>query len=117
MKTLVLSILVTFMFTTAIQAQTTKRVEKSTKTLLMTKYYDNGQIYEQGTLNTDGQLHGLWKRYDEAGNVLVQGTYQDGMKEGKWLFWSVSTLKEVDFAKNKLVKYSQWNKTDYLASH
>jgi hypothetical protein len=33
------------------------------------------------------------------------------------MFWQGETLKEVDFTNNKLVKYIEWNKQEYLATH
>ena len=116
MKTLVLSVLAFFTLAFVNAQNITKNVETQ-KDHIITKYYDNGVIYEQGTVNIDNKLHGTWTRYDLDGNILVQGTFNNGMKEGKWLFWDNQTLKEVDFSKNKLVKYTQWTKADYLAGH
>jgi antitoxin component YwqK of YwqJK toxin-antitoxin module len=60
-----------------------------------------------------------WKEigflYDESGEMLVQGTYNDGMKVGTWLFWDHDNLKEAEFQDNKLVQFNLWTKAEYLA--
>ena len=81
-----------------------------------TTYYENGQICEHGFFNTEGQLAGNWIKYDAEGNVLIQGDFANGKKQGKWLFWDKNALKEVDFNNNQVVKFTQWSKTEYLAT-
>lgn len=117
MKNVFLS-LVMIVFVGQLTAQENNVTYKSSKKQTeITTYYDNGQVKEHGFFNKEGALDGNWVQYDEAGNVMVQGEYADGMKVGKWLFWKGDTLKEVDFQANKIVKYNQWSKTEYLAVH
>lgn len=81
-----------------------------------TTYYENGQICEHGFFNKNGQLTGNWIKYDKDGTVIVQGVFENGKKQGKWIFWEKNTLREVDFNNNQVVKYTQWSKTEYLAT-
>jgi antitoxin component YwqK of YwqJK toxin-antitoxin module len=91
-----------------------KKVSKNTE---MISYYENGLVKEQGYFDAAGKLTGNWVKYDAAGKVLVQGVYSNGKKVGKWLFWEGNTLREVDFADNKLAKMNLWTREEYLASH
>lgn len=63
-------------------------------------FHDNGMISQKGTFNLDRKLHGEWISYDETGNKVAQGTYVNGLRSGKWLFWQGETAKEVVYENN-----------------
>ena len=44
-----------------------------------TFYHDNGQVQQEGFYK-DGKVHGQWVSYDENGNKVAMGQYQNGMK-------------------------------------
>lgn len=67
-----------------------------------TYYHDNGVISQRGTFNLDRKLHGQWISYDEEGQKVALGTYINGIKTGKWLFWEGDKLTEVEY-KNNLI--------------
>jgi antitoxin component YwqK of YwqJK toxin-antitoxin module len=115
MKNIILSLAFLFLYTTAMGQVASKEIKNSSKTTEITTFYDNGQVKEHGYFNALGKLEGHWILYDTSGNILVQGEYNNGMKEGKWLFWDSNALKEVDFKANKLLKYHLWTKAEYLA--
>ena len=73
-----------------------------------TYYFDNGQVKEEG-FYLEGKLHGKWTSYTETGSKQTMGEYEKGAKVGKWLFWSTNSLKEVDFATNKIEEVKSWS--------
>ena len=74
-----------------------------------TYYHKNGQVSQKGTFNKDGVLVGFWTSYNNEGNKLSQGYYENGIKSGKWFFWSEDTLKEVDFQDSKITNVIEWD--------
>ncbi|CAI8185355.1 MAG: Uncharacterised protein [Formosa sp. Hel1_33_131] len=80
-----------------------------------TYFYDNGTVQQEGAFNVNGKLDGLWTSYDFTGNKLSQGTYQDGIKTGKWFFWTENTLKEVDFVDSIISSVNEWDHKSELA--
>ncbi len=119
MKKLVLLLGLLFIYIGNVQAQTNpqKEIKKSDNVIEMVSYYDNGQIKVIGTFDKQGKLNGHWTKYNEAGDVVVQGTFTDGMKTGKWLFWDKSYLNEVTFIDNKVTNYVKWSKEDYIVNN
>lgn len=93
-----------------------QEVINKNSTIEKTTYYENGQICEHGFFNSEGQLTGNWIKYDTNGNVISQGVFKNGKKQGKWIFWDKNTLKEVDFDNNKVVNFTQWSKSDYIVT-
>ena len=65
-----------------------------------TYFYANGEVSQKGTFNLDRQLHGEWISYDEEGRKISQGSYENGMRSGKWYFWQGETVKEVVYDNN-----------------
>ena len=53
-------------------------------TSYMTKYYSNGQVSEEGPLGKSGYQEGLWKVFDEAGILRMEGNYSNGKRSGEW---------------------------------
>ncbi len=82
-----------------------KKVQKfndETNLIEVTDYHDNGIISQEGTFNLNGELHGEWISYDALGNKISQGSYENGDKSGKWVFWSNDTMKEVEYNNNQI---------------
>lgn len=80
-----------------------------------TYYHENGAVAQQGFFDADGKLHGVWKSYDAEGNKVAVGTYENGKKTGKWLFWSEAKLTEVDYKDFKIQKVNEWQNKTQLA--
>lgn len=80
-----------------------------------TYYHENGLVSQKGTFNKDGVLVGFWTSYDNQGNKLSQGYYENGIKSGKWFFWSEDTLKEVDFQDSKITNVIEWDEKSEVA--
>jgi len=83
------------------------KVEKKGDLTMATYYYDNGNIEQQGTFNSEGKLHGEWVSYDINGNKLSVGHYENGLKVGKWLFWQDGVKKEVEYKNSKITDVNE----------
>ena len=102
------------LFTGTIFAQESKPVlELFGKKIRATYFYENGQIQQQGFFK-NGKLEGVWLAYDEKGNKTATGEYTNGLKTGKWFFWTqekealVKNLCEVDYSNNKIAEIKNW---------
>lgn len=79
-------------------------------------YHENGQIEQEGYFNKENKLQGTWTSYDAQGNKVAIGKYENGVKVGKWLFWSNDALKEVDYVNNSIVNVSEWQNKTQIAT-
>jgi len=94
------------------QVNNNVKYEKKGDVTVATYFYEDGKIQQQGTFNKDGKLHGTWTSYDVNGDKLAVGHYTNGMKTGKWFFWTDESLKEVDYVASRIASVSEWkNKT------
>ena len=95
-----------------------KKVQKfndETNLIEVTDYHDNGIISQEGTFNLKGELHGEWISYDALGNKISQGSYENGDKSGKWVFWSDDTMKEVEYSNNEIASINGIKNSTRLA--
>ena len=106
-----------FFIGTAAFAQNTNqpKLEVKADLTLATYFYDNGSVQQEGTFSKNGALEGLWTSYDFKGNKLSQGNYSNGIKTGKWFFWTENSLKEVDFVNSKIMNVNEWDLKSELA--
>ena len=90
--------------TTLVFGQKEKEVQLNKETNLVeaTYYHDNGEVSQEGTFNLEGKLHGDWVSYNEEGVKISEGAYANGVKTGKWFFWSDGMVKEVEFDNNTI---------------
>lgn len=95
-------------------AQKERRLVLNEETGLIeaTYFYDNGQVSQKGAFSRDGKLEGLWVSYDQNGGKLSQGTYNNGVKTGKWTFWDGSLIREVEFDNNIIAGVIEKNRVD-----
>ena len=102
---------------TTVVAQNVNQPKLETKGTLTvaTYFYDNGSVQQEGAFNKNGVLEGLWTSYDFKGNKLSQGNYTNGIKTGKWFFWTENSLKEVDFVNSKIMNVNEWSRNSELA--
>ena len=113
-KIIVLLVMLTAGLTYA-QNNNSPVVEKQGDLTLVTYFHDNGAIQQTGAFDSEGKLHGVWKSYDSAGSKLSIGTYENGKKVGKWLFWNGDSLKEVEYIDSKIVSVNKWNNKTKVA--
>ncbi len=78
------------------------KLNEDTNLIEATYYHDNGKISQEGTFNLAGKLHGEWLSYNQEGQKISVGSYVNGQKVGKWVFWSNGILKEVDYNNNAI---------------
>ncbi|MCM4155198.1 nicotinic acid mononucleotide adenyltransferase [Gramella sp. AN32] len=81
--------------------------EKQGDLIKGTYYYDDGSVKQEGTYK-DGKLHGEWVSFDENGEKVALGQYNQGEKDGKWFFWSGDKLTEVDYKENKVASVNNY---------
>ena len=72
-----------------------------------TYYYENGKVSQEGFYK-DGKVHGQWTSYDQNGNKIAIGEYNNGVKTGKWFFWNKATLSEVDYSDSRVASVKSW---------
>jgi len=97
------------------QDKKVQKLNKETNLIEVTDYHDNGMISQEGTFNLKGELHGEWISYDAMGDKISQGSYENGSKSGKWLFWSNNTVKEVEYSNNQIASINGIKNTTRLA--
>ena len=107
-------IIIALLFAGAAFAQVSKPVlEQFGNKVKATYYYENGQVQQQG-FYLNGKLDGAWVAFDEQGNKTATGEYTNGIKTGKWFFWSPTkeqsekSLCEVDYGSNKIIETKKW---------
>lgn len=91
-------------------------MEKVGKMVKATYYHDNGEIAQTGHI-MKGKLEGQWFMFDAEGNKLASGKYDQGVRQGKWMFWEGQELSEVDFVDNKIVSVKKWNNAQIVANY
>ena len=109
------ALLACFFVTTLMMAQSKTTTYVAQGDLIEATYYhEDGSIEQKGTFK-NGKLHGTWTSYDVNGNKLAVGTYKDGIKTGKWFFWTDDSLKEVDYFDSRIVSVHEWKDKNELA--
>jgi len=75
------------------------------------KYYANGQIKEEPSF-VNRKAEGIWLRYSEGGNTIMQLEYLKGRKHGTWIKWWENGEKKEEglYLGNK--KEEQWTYYD-----
>ncbi len=108
-----LVMMLAMMFSATIFAQEVKPTfEKQGDQIKGTFFYENGTIRQQGFYSKEGKLHGEWKSYDATGKKIAMGQYKNGVKTGKWFFWSADKLSEVNYSDNKIADVTTWSNKD-----
>ena len=74
-------------------------------------YFENRRPKEVRSYR-EGKLHGLWRTYDIAGQLISEANYVDGNKEGIWRIWDeLGALRyEMSYTNNK--KSGSWKMWD-----
>ncbi|UII20729.1 energy transducer TonB [Fulvivirga ligni] len=73
------------------------------------KEKDNGLKAEYYVLKSDKSTkHGLYKKYDRSGELIIEGQYENDKEIGEWKFLRNGEIEQVyDFSKNELISYNQ----------
>ena len=105
-----------FLFTVSISsAQEVKPTyEKLGDKVKATYYFEDGKIKEQGFFK-DAKLTGKWVSYNKEGEKTMIAQYEAGRKVGKWFAWNNNSLKEINYANNRIVSVKTCNEETMLA--
>lgn len=115
MKKAVLILVIVFTASFAYgQNRMDQKLNKESNLIEATYYHDNGLISQKGTFNLDGKLHGEWVSYDNNGDKIALGSYDNGLKTGKWYFWSGDSKKEVEYSNNAIASVNGVKKSKGL---
>lgn len=111
MRNLVLTLFVLSAF--VLNAQETKnKIEPSYKIegelVKVTKYFDSGEVREEGFYDADKKLTGKWIQYNKEGKSTVIAHYYKGNKVGKWFVWKGDSLLEVDYDGSRIASVNEW---------
>ncbi|SDD59459.1 MORN repeat variant [Pricia antarctica] len=102
----IITVLLALVLTTTFgysQKEKNLKLNKVTNLIEATYFYENGQVSQMGTFNLAGKLEGNWTSFNETGQKTSVGSYENGLKTGKWLFWdNDKTLREVVFDNNDI---------------
>jgi antitoxin component YwqK of YwqJK toxin-antitoxin module len=106
-----------FLVGTFTHAQTERDLKLNEENNLIEATFTNsdGVVIQKGTYTKEGKLHGSWISYDIDGNKTVSAYYDNGIKTGKWFFWTEDTLKEVDYSNNTIAKVNVWKNNNPFA--
>lgn len=74
---------------------------------LFTKWYDNGQVMIEGTFK-DGKKEGIWKEFLCNGVMKTEGGYQGGVKEGLWIIYYPGGQKHFEGLYHNGEKEGEW---------
>ncbi|AEH00593.1 toxin-antitoxin system YwqK family antitoxin [Lacinutrix sp. 5H-3-7-4] len=113
----ILTVLMLLAFTITYAQEVKPKFEKNGDQTEATFYHDNGEVAQKGLFNKNNKLQGVWTSFDAQGNKVASGTYNNGVKVGKWFFWNNETLKEVDYINNAIANVSEWQTKDRVADN
>lgn len=98
------------------QTEPELKLNKETNLIEATYFHTSGEISQKGTFNLEKKLHGEWMSYNEKGETISVGSYKNGVKTGKWLFWSNDILKEVEYSDNAIAAVTETKNTEGIVS-
>lgn len=115
-KTFVLLAILFVSIASFAQTKPEMKLNEETNLIEATYFHDNGVISQNGTFNLEKQLHGEWESYNEKGETIAVGSYTNGIKTGKWLFWANNVLKEVEYRNNAIAGVNETENTEGIVS-
>lgn len=86
-------------------------------------WYSNSKIYSNQGGFSGNLLHGNYLKYDNQGNLLTKGQFNEGLKDGEWIWWYPNGLKKkvVSFREGKIngkeIHYSEMSERIYSAEY
>ncbi len=83
--------------------------EKVGDLVKVTKFYESGEVKEQGFYDADRKLTGKWLQFDKQGKKTTVAHYYKGAKVGKWFVWKGDKLLELDYEASRIASVNEWN--------
>ena len=74
-------------------------------------YYVSGKLMETGSFEK-GVKSGKWIRYNESGIMIGLASYKAGKKDGNWLVWDDAGKKRFEMIYKNGEKMGVWNQWD-----
>ncbi len=98
MKTALLLVSLFIGLTTFAQDNNIK-IQKQGDLYHLTLFHNNGEIAQVGYITENKKLHGIWTLFDNKGQKVSRGRYENGKKTGRWFFWrnNSEALTQIDF--------------------
>jgi len=109
MKNLILALVLLFSVTAFSQEQKVD-YKKTADNLVQATYYfaDNNTVVEkEGFFNEEGKLHGTWVTYDLLGKKTAIANYNNGVKEGIWMYFKADKINVVTYKSNKITNFEE----------
>ncbi|WP_339626561.1 nicotinic acid mononucleotide adenyltransferase [uncultured Maribacter sp.] len=97
-------------------AQIEPTFEKEGDMVKATYFHANGEVSQQGYFLNE-RLEGEWKMFNEKGDKIAMGNYENGVKSGKWLFWEGDVKSEVNFDNNRIASVTKASAKDPVVSN
>jgi len=97
-------------------AQVDPTFEKEGDKVKATYFHANGEKSQEGYFLNE-KLEGEWKMFNEKGDKIAMGNYENGVRTGKWLFWEGDVQSEVSFDNNRIASVSKANAKDPVVSN
>ncbi len=117
MKKTILIIAVLFISAASFaQVEPEMKLNKETNLIEATYFHASGEISQKGTFNLEKKLHGEWMSFNKKGETISVGSYANGVKTGKWLFWANDVLKEVEYNDNAIAAVTETKNTEGIVS-
>lgn len=98
------------------QSKPEMKLNKETNLIEAIYFHANGGVSQKGTFNLEKKLHGEWLSYNEKGENISVGSYANGVKTGKWLFWANDVLREVAYHENVIASVNETKNTEGIVN-
>lgn len=75
------------------------KIQKQGDLYHITLFHANGEIAQVGYLTEEKKIHGIWTMFDDKGQRVSRGMYQNGKKSGRWFLWKNNSeaFTQIDF--------------------
>lgn len=81
-------------------------------------YHSNGKKSEEGTIR-GGEKHGVWKSWNESGQLTARAKYNYGKRTGKWVIWDNGEKQvfRIGFENDNLVNATKLDDHKHVLAH
>jgi antitoxin component YwqK of YwqJK toxin-antitoxin module len=103
-KLLILSAFFLFsIFTYSQESEKLKKIESN-----IVEVYEDGSTKQEGNYKNN-KPDGKWVSYNRDGSISMIGFYDDGLKNGTFIFRTENSIKEVLYINNELIEVKLWD--------